>query len=294
MRNMPINDKLKKKAAKKREVIEVVTPIGRLSFPHLAEPDTKGEFSKGEFKCDIMFPKKATTIKELPSKYREWPGWKDSPEVKTLRDAVLKVGRAHFKDPNLSLKDFPNPFKDGDTKNLESFHGNIVMTPKSKFKPRVVSITKEDLSDEQIAAIKGGDYVRLVVRVYGYDTNGGGVSTGLQLVQFMAKGESLGGGREVAVEMLGDVEVDDLEAEDAEEDSSDASDTSDIDDADDADDADDDIDEAPAKKKASAPKSKAPVKRGRPKKAAAPVDDDDDDSEFDDIDAKSDLSDFEL
>lgn len=173
------------------EKVRVLTPIGRILYPHLLEPHSQGQYPTNKFQCDILFDKS------------QWEA-----EGKAARIAVLKAGRAFFGNPKANLSDFKNPFKDGDDKEQELWHGSIYMTPRSQFKPRVVGPDMKDFSDERIRLIKGGDYVRLVLSIYPYSQQGGGITCGLEVVQFAKEGEAIGGGRGASLELLSEIEVD--------------------------------------------------------------------------------------
>ncbi len=177
-------------AAKKIDRVRVYGPVGRILYPHLVEPNSQGLYPSGKYQCDILFPKST---------------WKE--DGKEMRMAVLKVARQFFGNPKLTLEEFANPFKDGDDKEQDVFHGSIIMTPKSQFAPTVVGPDRKEFSSERIRLIKGGDYIRPVLSVYPYTQSGGGVTCGLDVVQFAREGEAIGGGRGAALELLEELEV---------------------------------------------------------------------------------------
>lgn len=177
-------------AKQKIDRVRVVTPIGRLLFPYLAEPDQGRQYSDGKYKVDILFPKET---------------WKE--EGAELREQVLAVARAYYGKP-VKFADFKHPFKDGDTKQQDYFKGHVYMTAKSQFEPTVVGANKAKFDKERIMKIKGGDYARLVVAIYPYDQSGGGVTCGLDIVQFSHEGEAVSGGRAASMAMLDELEVD--------------------------------------------------------------------------------------
>lgn len=185
--------------AEKIKSVTITTPMGRLSYPFLNEPDSGREFSDNKFKTDFLIPKDV---------------WKA--EGKELKDAVLFVGREFFKDKTLELSDFKNPFKDTDK--LEKYSSSdevkncVLLRCKSVYKPIVVGPHKTngqwaDLPEEERKKIKGGDYCKLVVAIYPYGTGDGGVTLGLNLVQFVKPGDSLGGGRAAALAQLEEIEI---------------------------------------------------------------------------------------
>lgn len=192
------------KAKKKKTLnrVRLVTPVGRIVYPYISRLDEGRVNSTNKYKVDILIPKSE---------------WKE--KGKELREAVLAVGRDYIDDDTATLSDFDNPFKDGDAKEQDFFKGMVVMTVKSQNKPMVVGPDKKEYTDEEIEKIKGGDYARLVVSVYGYE-QGPGVTLGLEVVQFVRPGAALGGGRAASVAMLDelDIEPDDLDLDSSDDD----------------------------------------------------------------------------
>ncbi len=197
-------------AKKEKEYTNITTPIGLCSFPYLAKPDTGRKESSNKYSCEIYVPK---TV------------W--AKEGKPVVDAILKVAREFFDDPKIkSLAKFKNPITDMDTqKDVKDYQkGTIRIRAKasSSFspggkdqKPVVVGPRKDPetgkfpkLSDEEVAAIKGGDFVRLIGGVYGYSQQGGGIAIGLNFVQFAREGKAIGQGKMKQVEELEEIEVD--------------------------------------------------------------------------------------
>lgn len=216
--------------AEKIKSVKITTPMGRLSYPFLNEPDSGREFSDNKYKTDFLIPKDI---------------WKT--EGKELKDAVLFVGREFFKDKTLELSDFKNPFKDTDK--LEKYSSSdevkncVLLRCKSVYKPIVVGPHKTngqwaDLPEEERKKIKGGDYCKLVVAIYPYGTGDGGVTLGLNLVQFVKPGDSLGGGRAAALAQLEEIEIEPDEIDNEEK----------------------EVDDEEPKKEESKKKNKAPVK----------------------------------
>lgn len=187
--------------------IKLVTPLGRFSWPSIAKPNDTGEYANNKYQVELLIPK--TTWKELGA---------------GLRTATLTVAQDYWgKDKIKSLADIPaRPFRDGDelaasNEKKAYYAGNIVIKPKSTNKPRVVGPRKQDLTPEEVAAIKGGDFGRLVVSVYPYAQKGGGIALGLECVQFSHAGEPFGnaGGSAASLGLLDELEVElaDLDSE---------------------------------------------------------------------------------
>lgn len=185
------------KKAKQEEKTRVLlrTPIGMFSYPYLAKKDEGRPESDGKFKVDLLVPLK---------------DWNSSPEAKALREGVLAVGRKFFEDDALSLEDFKNPFSltDDIPGADERIKGCMRIRAKTTFIPTIYGPDgKEKMTVEDIMKIKGGDYGRMVVDVYPYSQQGGGVTLGLQVVQFARPGKPLGQGQAAALALLDEIEV---------------------------------------------------------------------------------------
>ena len=190
------------KKEKKERVTMWIGP-GRFSYPFFSEVDEGREFSDSAYKTDLFITKE--TFKE------KGKGWQDK---------VKAVGAEAFGSAyKLTSDKYRSPFKDTDTDDdieNESLKNSIMVRAKAKprkDKPAVQPLfigPKKDsngqpikLTDEEIAAIKGGDWGMINVTVFSYDKgNGKGVSLGLNAVQFWKKGEALGQGRAKLLESM--------------------------------------------------------------------------------------------
>jgi hypothetical protein len=174
---------------------DIVTPIGRLSFPHLAEPDRKGPgkspYADDKYKATLLMAKQGT-------------------DFSGLRAAALRCAQEAWGASIKSLNDFQSPFRDGDTKfdaegNPRAGHaGMLYITCKSKARPITIGRNKEGLDP---AELYGGCQARFVVTAMSYVTtenvrqpNGTlktesvrGVTFLLNVVQKMGEGEAFGG-----------------------------------------------------------------------------------------------------
>lgn len=225
-------------AKKKKDFNPLVkTPVGICNYIFFTQPDSGRQYSDDKFKCDIMF---------------DMETWKDHADMKELRKQVLAVGRKAIadgtisklqgelkgKDPDdikaadIKLKHFANPFKTGNDKDMsnEAYHcykDKMFITPKKHVDQvekqgldRIVVIgpNGKELSDEEVSRIKSGDYIRAVVSVYPYSQQGGGVTLGLETVQFAKVGEALftGGVKAAAMNVLDELDIDLEEIDDEE------------------------------------------------------------------------------
>lgn len=173
---------------------KVTTPIGRISFPYLYEPDSgRSEYSDDKYKTDFLIDKGI---------------WKV--EGKPLVDAVLKVAAAFFGKPGIKLTEFKNPFKDTDKIDKisdENQKGCILIKCKTTNPPLIINAQKREMTRDEIKNLKGGDYGRLVVTAFPYKQQGGGVSLALNAFQFWKEGEAFGGGKQQFMDMVSEMEV---------------------------------------------------------------------------------------
>jgi len=188
----PVYPISKKRKDDKKESTKVLTPMGRFSYPNLATPDEGRKYSDGKYKTDLLMTKEDFKV-----------------DGKALREMVLKVGRAFYNDESLALTDFWNPFKDMDKVEDIQDHekGCVCITAKSDYPPAVFGPDKEPLDAEEIAAIKGGDYGRLIVSVYPFSHGDGGVTLALVGVQYARAGKAFGQGQKALLNMLDEIEV---------------------------------------------------------------------------------------
>lgn len=189
------------KRKKKGDKVQVTTPIGTFSYPNLLEPDSGRQYSDDKYKTDLLFKEK---------------DFKTDPAAKALREAILKVGRRGTKDPNATLSDFKHPLR-RTSEMGEKYSENertkncIVIRAKTEYDPIVIDAQKNEMDAEAVKKIKGGDEGRLIVSVFWYDQQGGGVALGLTIVQWLKSGEALGGGRQALIDELDEIEIEDIE-----------------------------------------------------------------------------------
>ncbi len=151
---------------------KLITPKARLSFPNLFVP-VKGMDGQGEAKydCVLLFPK--TT---------------DLTALRAAADEAIKA-----KWPGKRPANLRDPFRDGDSKELDGYAGHVYLRVRSKQKPGVVDASVQPILEP--GEIYAGAYVRASVNAYAYETNGNrGVAFGLQNIQKLADGERFGGG----------------------------------------------------------------------------------------------------
>lgn len=179
--------------ANKKSKIKITTPIGRVSYPYLAEPDTGREYSNGKYSINLLFDKGKFEV-----------------EGKELRDGILKVAREYHDKPSAKLSDFRNPLKDlaKNDKCPEVKKGFVALTAKTTTAPIVIGPDKKELSKDEIKQlVKEGCYARIVVTIAGYPQMPAGVTAFLGLVQYVRPGESFGEGGGNLKDMVDEIEV---------------------------------------------------------------------------------------
>jgi hypothetical protein len=167
----------------------VVTDKVRFSFCNVCSP-RRNEFNgKDEFSTQILVAKS------------------DTATVAALK-AAAKAALATKWGDKVPAK-VRNPLRDGDTETKgdgsalgPEYKDHFFMTVKSSKRPGIIdSSGVELLGSDDVAS---GDWGRVSLNAYAYDAAGNkGVSFGLNNVQLMNKGESLGGGRPSAAADFG-------------------------------------------------------------------------------------------
>jgi len=158
---------------------KIVTGKVRFSYCNIFEPRAMQEGADPKYSITLLIPKsdKATVEK-----------------IKAAQETAIVSKWAGKRPAKISTT-----LHDGDgvrEKTGEEFgpecKGHYVMTVSSKQRPGVVDADRNEVLDKM--AVQSGDYGRVSINAYAYDSNGNrGVSFGLNNVQFLEKGEPLGG-----------------------------------------------------------------------------------------------------
>ena len=134
----------------KGRIANIVTGVGEASFPHLDEPDTKGQYASKKYDITLLWPKE------------------DKAQTKILTDAAFAAaldmwGPEVIKGPGA----FKIIINNGDDKgDLGGYRGKWYIRPKSNYKPRVIDGRKADIDAK---TIKPGDSIRLKVVANAYE-----------------------------------------------------------------------------------------------------------------------------
>lgn len=167
---------------------KVVTGKVRMSYAFLNKPK-KNDRDEDKFSVTVIVPKSdTTTITALRTAEREaavkkFPG---------KPDAFYKAIKSVIHDGD-GLRPSGEPFG-------PECKGAWVFTASTSDRPGCVDENLQPLMEP----IKSGDYGRVSVNMYGFDTAGNrGVAAGLNNVQLLERGESLGGRTDAASDFGG-------------------------------------------------------------------------------------------
>jgi hypothetical protein len=179
------------KKSGKRELKKYITPVFRLSFPHLfvAQKMSDDDNSTPKFGCQAVW---------TPSKFtaREKELWR------AILQGLDDESKRAFKK---AWKDLPANFKKGlrngnEKDGLEGYgEGTRFASLTSKMRPGVIDVRKDEsgeyikISPEEGNAdeIYPGCYCRATVTIYSYDNKGKGVAIGLRNIQKVKDGKRL-------------------------------------------------------------------------------------------------------
>ncbi len=157
----------------------VITPAGRLAYPHLfvaTLPQGETDEKKKRFQTTMVFPKNANLdlLNQMveDAAAGEWgPGYKAKHKVKK---------------PFLRTEDHPKV-------GVDAAEFPVMIRTNSPTRPQIVRANKSPVTEAEAEEVYAGRWARLSLRAYTYDhkTGGKGVSFGLQNVQLLDHDEPL-------------------------------------------------------------------------------------------------------
>lgn len=174
----------------------LVTPIFRVSFPHVFEARAAMGEGEPKFGLTAVFDKKKFSAKDK----ERWIA------VSALAD---EVSMAKFKKKVKDLPaNFKKPVRDGAEKEgLDGFGpGLLFANLTTKFKPGIVDKDGKTKIVDDNEAFYPGCYARATITCYGYENKGKGVAFGLMNLQKIAEGPRLDS-RTDAEDDFGDEEI---------------------------------------------------------------------------------------
>ena len=159
---------------------KVITGKVRLSYVHLFEAYSSFEGQEPKFSTVILVPKTDT---------------KTVNAIKAAQKLALENGKTSKFGGSIP-KNWKNTFRDGDEegdleKNPE-YAGHYFMTVSNRTRPGIVDNNVQPILDQ--TEVYSGSYARVSITAFPFSASGSkGVSFGLNHVQKLADGESLGG-----------------------------------------------------------------------------------------------------
>lgn len=164
----------------KENPTKVITGEVRLGYVHLFEPYAYDAGQEPKYSCLILIPKsdKKTLAK-----------------IKAAHEAAIEQG-IRTKWAGKRPKNLGFTLRDGDEDQPgdggEEFEGCYWMNVSCRTKPGIVGRDAEPITDS--TEVYSGCYARVSINLFPYSASGNnGVSAGLNNVQFMRDGESMGG-----------------------------------------------------------------------------------------------------
>lgn len=176
----------------------VITGEVRLSYLNAFVPrastDPNDADKTPRYGCAVLIPKGDTATLQL------------------LKKALMDAGIAKWGEPKfrqmLEAKTLRLPIRDGDKERPDdaAYKGHYFFNTRSKNKPQIVDTQLNPITSPE--GIRSGDYARVNVNAFGYETKGKGVTFGLNNIQLIRRGEPLAGGPD-AVEVFDQIERED-------------------------------------------------------------------------------------
>jgi hypothetical protein len=164
------------------DIKTIMTPRARLSYPALFKARAMEAGGEAKFSCSLIFDKAA----------------QNTPAFAAMKaQAAAAVAEKWGNKVPSGLR---NPFRDGNERDDPAYADTIFVNASSKQQPQVVAGSIDPITGklriiDDPNEVYAGCYVLAAVRAYPYEIKGNrGVSFGLQALQKIAEGESLGGG----------------------------------------------------------------------------------------------------
>lgn len=156
--------------------VKVVTGKVRLSYANLFEARASQEGGEAKYSVSLIIPKKDTATINA---------------IKKAIDEVIQAEKAaKFGGKDKGLK---YPLRDGDLeKDDPAYEGCMFINASSKQRPIILNEDKQPVIDAR--EVYSGCYGRASINLYAFNSNGNkGIAAGLNAIQKVADGDSLGG-----------------------------------------------------------------------------------------------------
>lgn len=154
----------------KKEKISLTSPVVIAAYAHLAQPDEGQQFSDGKYKVSLLFEKNG----------------EHDDFIKELEKSCETAAKAEWSDLPKNLR---YPMKDGDDFDKDDFHGKLMVTCKTKFRPPYYDCDKPAKPLIEGQEPRSGDLIRAKFHLSAYDLGrkGKGISCQLAAVQLVEK-----------------------------------------------------------------------------------------------------------
>lgn len=172
-------------ATKAKEGSNIVTPICRISFPQVFEPNASDSmYDPGKYTLTILIPNIA--------------------DISLLKSAAAEVAREKWGDKVKDIK-LTSPFIDaGEQKKDGYIPGWTMMRVKTKRKPSIVDPNIRDatgkfvpITEDDGSSVYPGRWARVSVNAFAYDKPKNGISFSLNNIMLLHHDESLSGKAQV-------------------------------------------------------------------------------------------------
>ena len=163
------------------DLTKVITGVCRLSYANIWQAKSING-GKPKFSTSVLIPKTDTVTVN---------------KIKTAINAAYEEGEGKLKGNGKtvpSLSTLKTPLRDGDTERPDddAYAGHWFVNANSDTAPGVVDIGRQPILDT--SEIYSGVYARVSLSFYAFNSNGNkGIACGLQNIQKVRDGESLGG-----------------------------------------------------------------------------------------------------
>lgn len=147
----------------------MITPIARVSYPHLVEPSVGLDGQTRRYQLDLIFEEGA--------------------DLAELQKAIKEIALQAF--GNVSPATLLLPLKNGDDKKDALYKGRKYITPKSKDIVKCYDAARRTIDATEIY---GGCYARAQISLGTFNLGNRGVTCYLNAVQFVRDGEKLSKG----------------------------------------------------------------------------------------------------
>ena len=157
---------------------KIVTNAVRISYAHIFEPSSIVEGGQAKYSVSIIIPKSDT---ELVNKINN-----------AIDAAITNAVSTKFNGKMPNKAALKLPLKDGDLKDDEAYKDSWYINCSSLTAPQIVDKALNPIIDK--SEVVSGDYCRVSINFGAYNVTGSkGVSAYLGNIQFIRKGEPLGG-----------------------------------------------------------------------------------------------------